>query len=36
MASAEQWLAANERRLTFLLTLVFGLLLAGDGLIRLL
>jgi len=36
MASAEEWLAANERRLTFLLTLVFGLLLAGDGLIRLL
>jgi hypothetical protein len=31
-----KWLAANERRLTFLMTLVFGVLLAGDGLIRLL
>jgi hypothetical protein len=36
MAGAEEWLAANERRVTFLLTFVFGLLLAGDGLIRLL
>ena len=36
MASAETWLAANERRVTFLLTFVFGLLMVGDGLIRLL
>jgi threonine/homoserine/homoserine lactone efflux protein len=36
MASAEEWLATHERRLTVALTFVFGVLLVGDGLIRLL
>jgi MFS family permease len=36
MASAEDWLTANERRLTFFSTLLFGFLLTTDGLTRLL
>jgi Sap, sulfolipid-1-addressing protein len=34
--SAEDWLAANERRITFLTTLLFGFLLTSDALVRLL
>jgi cytochrome c biogenesis protein CcdA len=34
--SAEAWLLANQQRATFLSTLVFGLLLSGDALVRLL
>lgn len=36
MTSVEAWLTANERRLTFFSTLVFGFLLASDALVRLL
>ncbi len=36
MASAEDWLTANERRITFLSTLLFGFLLTTDALTRLL
>lgn len=36
MAGAESWLTANERRLTFFSTVVFGLLLTSDALVRLL
>lgn len=32
---AEEWLTANERRITFFTTLVFGLLLTSDALVRL-
>ena len=35
MGSAEDWLTANERRITFLSTLVFGFLLTTDALVRL-
>jgi Sap, sulfolipid-1-addressing protein len=35
MASAEDWLTANERRLTFVSTLLFGFLLTTDALVRL-
>lgn len=35
MANADTWLLANERRLTFFSTLVFGLLLTSDALFRL-
>ncbi len=34
--STEAWLAANQQRATFVSTLVFGLLLSGDALVRLL
>ena len=34
--SAEAWLMANQQRATFLSTLVFGLFLSGDALVRLL
>ena len=36
MAAAEDWLLANERRLGFFSTVVFGLLLISDALFRLL
>jgi Sap, sulfolipid-1-addressing protein len=36
MTRAEDWLTTNERRLTFLSTLVFGFLLTSDALLRLL
>jgi hypothetical protein len=36
MASAEAWLTANERRITFVSTLLFGFLLTTDALTRLL
>lgn len=36
MAQVEGWLTANQRRLTFASTLVFGFLLTGDALVRLL
>jgi MFS family permease len=36
MASSEGWLTANERRLTFVSTLLFGFLLTTDALVRLL
>jgi threonine/homoserine/homoserine lactone efflux protein len=36
MTRAEDWLTSNERRLTFFSTLVFGLLLTSDALLRLL
>ena len=35
MAKAEDWLAANERRITFGTTLLFGFLLTSDALVRL-
>ena len=36
MAAAEDWLTANERRITFVSTLLFGFLLTSDALVRLL
>ena len=36
MRSAEDWLVANERRITFVTTLLFGFLLTSDALVRLL
>ena len=36
MEQAEGWLTANQRRLTFVSTLVFGFLLTSDALVRLL
>jgi hypothetical protein len=36
MESAEGWLTANERRITFVSTLLFGFLLTTDALVRLL
>jgi Sap, sulfolipid-1-addressing protein len=36
MTSAEDWLTANERRLTFFSTVLFGFLLTSDALVRLL
>jgi MFS family permease len=36
MAAAEDWLTANERRLGFFSTVIFGLLLTSDALYRLL
>lgn len=36
MKAAETWLTSNERRLTFVSTLVFGFLLTSDALVRLL
>jgi threonine/homoserine/homoserine lactone efflux protein len=36
MTRAEDWLVVNERRITFVSTLVFGILLTGDALARLL
>lgn len=36
MAAAEDWLTANERRLGFLSTVIFGLLFTSDALYRLL
>jgi Sap, sulfolipid-1-addressing protein len=36
MEQAEAWLMANQRRLTFASTLVFGFLLTSDALVRLL
>lgn len=36
MTSAETWIMSNERRLTFVSTLVFGFLLTSDALVRLL
>jgi hypothetical protein len=36
MRQAEEWLTANERRLTFASTLLLGLLLTSDALVRLL
>lgn len=35
LESAEEWLTANERRITFLSTLIFGFLLTTDALVRL-
>lgn len=35
MSNADTWLLANERRLTFFSTLLFGLLLTSDALVRL-
>jgi cytochrome c biogenesis protein CcdA len=35
MTSAENWLRANEQRLTFVSTLVFGFLLTVDAIVRL-
>jgi threonine/homoserine/homoserine lactone efflux protein len=34
MRSAEDWLVANERRITFVTTLLFGFLLTSDALVR--
>ena len=34
LEAAEEWLTANERRITFFTTLVFGFLLTSDALIR--
>lgn len=36
IAAAEDWLTANERRITFVSTLLFGFLLTSDALVRLL
>jgi threonine/homoserine/homoserine lactone efflux protein len=36
IAAAEDWLTANERRLMFFSTVVFGLLVTSDALVRLL
>jgi threonine/homoserine/homoserine lactone efflux protein len=36
IAGAEHWLTANERRVMFLSTVLFGLLLTSDALVRLL
>lgn len=36
IAAAEGWLTANERRVTFFSTLLFGFLLTSDALVRLL
>ena len=36
IASAEGWLTTNERGLTFFSTLIFGLLVTSDALVRLL
>jgi Sap, sulfolipid-1-addressing protein len=35
MKRAQDWLTTNERRLTFVSTLVFGFLLTSDALVRL-
>jgi hypothetical protein len=36
VTSAEDWLTANERRITFVSTVLFGFLLTADALTRLL
>jgi hypothetical protein len=35
LETAEAWLTANERRVTFASTLLFGFLLTSDALVRL-
>ena len=35
MSNADTWVLANERRLTFFSTILFGLLLTSDALFRL-